>query len=132
MLFVNKFCPPKKYYNITNDIPNLVFSIWTQQRFACSNSTIRIKLEICLQLTTKTEEWRYWHRSRIFILNFKGLPHLIFARQVLTLNRWFIPGMNNIIRNPLKIKSFLPLNFAITKTHVDIGLAVDGTRIGGI
>ena len=33
---------------------------------------------------------------------------------------------------PLKIKSFLPFNFAITKICVAIHLAEDGTRMGGI
>ena len=32
----------------------------------------------------------------------------------------------------LKIKSFLPFNFAITTICVAIRLAADGTRIGGI
>ena len=32
------------------------------------------------------------------------------------------------LTKPLKIKSFLPFNFAFTK----IGLAEDGTRMGGI
>ena len=32
-------------------------------------------------------------------------------------------------KSPLKIKSFLPLNFAITKIRVEIRLAEDGTRI---
>ena len=32
----------------------------------------------------------------------------------------------------LKIKSFLPFNFAITKMHVAIRLAEDRTRMGGI
>ena len=32
----------------------------------------------------------------------------------------------------LKIKSFLPFNFAITKICVAIRLAEDGTRMGGI
>ena len=33
---------------------------------------------------------------------------------------------------PLKIKSFLPFNFAITKICLAIRLAEDGTRMGGI
>ena len=32
----------------------------------------------------------------------------------------------------LKIKSFFPLNFAITKICVAIRLAEDGTRMGGV
>ena len=33
---------------------------------------------------------------------------------------------------PLKIKSFLPFNFALTKICVTIRLAEDGTRMDGI
>ena len=33
---------------------------------------------------------------------------------------------------PLKIKSFLPFNFAITKICVRISLVEDRTKIGGI
>ena len=33
---------------------------------------------------------------------------------------------------PLKIKSFLPFNFAITTISVAIRLAEDGTRMGGL
>ena len=39
--------------------------------------------------------------------------------------------MNNI-KKPLKVKSLLPLNFAIIKICVEICLAEDGTRMGGI
>ena len=35
-------------------------------------------------------------------------------------------------KSPLKIKSFLPLNFAITKIRVEKRLAEEGTRVGGI
>ena len=33
---------------------------------------------------------------------------------------------------PLKIKSFLPFDFAVTKNFVAMCLAEDGTRMGGI
>ena len=36
------------------------------------------------------------------------------------------------MKKPLKIKSFLPINFAIAKIRVQIILAEDGTRMGGI
>ena len=42
----------------------LIFSIWTLKTFACSKSTIRRKFQICSQLTIKTLERCYWHRSR--------------------------------------------------------------------
>ena len=33
---------------------------------------------------------------------------------------------------PLKIKSLIPINFAITKTCIAVRLTGDGTRMGGI
>ena len=36
------------------------------------------------------------------------------------------------LKKSLKIKSFLPFNFAITRIYVAIRLAEDGTRMGGI
>ena len=39
--------------------------------------------------------------------------------------------MNDITKKTLKIKSFVPFNFAITKICVAIRLAEDGTRMGG-
>ena len=33
---------------------------------------------------------------------------------------------------PLKIKSFVPVNFAITKTCIAVRLTGDGPRMGGI
>ena len=35
-------------------------------------------------------------------------------------------------KKPLKIESYLPFNFAITRICVAIRLAVDGTRMAGI
>ena len=40
--------------------------------------------------------------------------------------------MNVSQAKTLKIKSFVPFNFAITKIYVAIRLAEDGTRMGGI
>ena len=36
------------------------------------------------------------------------------------------------LAKPLRIKSFLPFNFAITKTYVGMHLAKDGTGMGSI
>ena len=57
--------------------------------------------------------------------------HLILALQLLTLNRYFLPGtFRKSQTKPLKIKTFLPFNFAITKICIVTCLAEDGTRIG--
>ena len=66
----------------------------------------------------------------IDILNIKQLSHLILVLKLLTGNsllRRVIPQIN-----PLKVKSFLPFNFAITEICVAVHLAEDGTRMGGI
>ena len=137
MPFVNKFYSHRKSCNITYDIPDLVFKSVcifnvTQQMFACSKSTIRTKIEICSQLAIKTLEWRHWHRSGVLILNFEQFLDLFLMLQLLTLNRWLLAGMLISQTKPLKIKSFVPLNFAITNICVAICLAEDETRMGGI
>ena len=43
------------------------FSIWTQQFFACSKSTIRTKCETCSYLAIKTPERHHSRRSTVFI-----------------------------------------------------------------
>ena len=109
-----------------------VFSIWTQQTFACSNSTIRTKLEICSQLTINTLEWRHWHRSSVLILNFEQFSPLVLVLQLLTLNRQFLAGPLISQTRPPKIKSLVPLNFAISKICVAKCLAEDERRMGSI
>ena len=54
-----------------------IFSIWIWQTFAYSKSIIRIKFEMCSQLTIKTLEKCHWHRSSVFILNLEQFSHLI-------------------------------------------------------
>ena len=56
------------------------------------------------------------------IVNIDTLSYLIFVLKLLTLNK----------TKTLKIKSFLPFNFAITKICVAIHLAEDGTRMDSI
>ena len=66
----------------------------------------------------------------IDILNIEQLSHLTLVLKLLTghsLLRRIISQTKT-----LKIKSFLPFNFAISKTCVAIRLAEDGTRMGGI
>ena len=69
----------------------------------------------------------------IDILNIEQLSHLIFLFKLLTLNRSFLAGTNDITQQkPPKIKSFLPFNFAITKIFVAIRLAEGETKMDGI
>ena len=108
------------------------FSIWTQQMFPCSNSTIRTKIEISLQLTIKKLEWRHWHISSVLgssflILNSSHTLFLCFSRQLWTRNS--LPRQIVSQTKPLKI-IFSPFNFDITKICVAIRLAEDGTRMG--
>ena len=137
MSFVKKFCSHWKYCNVTHDLPDLVFrsvSLFNMNpaNVCLSNSTIRTKLQICLQLTIKTLEWRHWHRSGFLTLNFEHFSHLIIVAQLLTLNRQFLAGTLISQTKLPKMESFVPLNFAITKICVAMCLAEDETRMGGI
>ena len=46
----------------------------------------RTKREICSKLTIKTPERRQWHRSGVFIVNFKHLSHFVLVFLLLALN----------------------------------------------
>ena len=112
-LFANKFWSHLTCYHITHDIPDMIlsskvfiFSIWTQQTFACSKSIIREKFEICSQLTIQRLERCYWHRSSGFILNLEQISHLILVLQLLTLNRQFLVGANDITNKAYQNKIF--------------------------
>ena len=60
-----------------------------------------------------------------FILNLERFSHLHFCASA--------ANFEQISQTkPLKIESFLPSNFVITKICVRIRLAEDGTRMGGI
>ena len=39
------------------------------------------------KLTIKTPERRHWRRSRVFIVNFKHISHLVLVFLLLTLSR---------------------------------------------
>ena len=65
----------------------------------------------------------------VSILNIKQFSHLILMLKLLTLKR--MKRMISQIK-PLKIKSFLSFNFAITKICGAIYLADDKTRMDGI
>ena len=50
--------------------------------------------ETCSKLTIKTPERRYWRRSRIFIVNFEHIPHLVPVF-LLTLNMYVPAGFGS-------------------------------------
>ena len=109
-----------------------VFSIWTQQTFACSKSTIKTKFEICQQLTIKNynDAIDVVLVPSFLMLNSFHILFLCFSYYFWTGNS-LLDGMISQ-KKPLKIESFLPSSFAITKICVAIRLAGDGTRMGGI
>ena len=41
---------------------------------------------MCPKLIIKTPEWRQWHRSGVFIVNFEHISHLALVFLLLTLN----------------------------------------------
>ena len=49
------------------------------------NRNTRTRCEICLKLTIKTAERRYWRRSGVFIVNFEQISHLALVFLLLTL-----------------------------------------------
>ena len=44
-----------------------------------NNRNTRARSEICSNLTIKTPERRQWHRSGVFIVNFKHISHLLLV-----------------------------------------------------
>ena len=55
--------------------------------FKINNRNIRTKCEICSKLTIKTPKRRHWHHSRVFIVNFEHISHLVLVLLLLTLSR---------------------------------------------
>ena len=55
--------------------------------FKFNNRSTRTRREICPKLTVKTLEWRHWHHSGVFIINFENISHLVLGFLSLTLNR---------------------------------------------
>ena len=68
--------------------------------FKVNNKNTRRRCEICSKLTLKTPEWRQWHRSGVFIINFEHLSHLFLVFLLLTLNKQMLAGMEE--NNELK------------------------------
>ena len=83
--------------------------------------------------TVNNKERGHSHRSSVFILNLEQFSHLTLVFHLLTLNKYFLVGTDNITHKvSQKITYILPFNCAITKICVVICLAEDGTRMGGI
>ena len=55
--------------------------------FKVNNINTKTKSEICSKSTIKTPEWCQWHRSGVFNVNFKHIPHLVLVFLLLTLSR---------------------------------------------
>ena len=55
--------------------------------FKLNNRNTGKRSEICSKLTINTPERRHWHRSGVFIFNFKHILHLFLVFLLLTLNR---------------------------------------------
>ena len=47
----------------------------------------RKRYEICLKLTIKTQVWRHWHSSGVFIVNFERTSRIFLVFLLMTLNR---------------------------------------------
>ena len=57
-----------------------------------NNRNTRTRCKICSKLTLKTPEWRYWHRSGVFIVNFIVIfVNVVFV--LLNLNMWLPAGL---------------------------------------
>ena len=51
-----------------------------------NNRNTRKRWEMCSKLTIKIPERRQWRRSRIFIVNFEHISHIVLVFPLLTLN----------------------------------------------
>ena len=62
--------------------------------FKVHNKNTRKICEICLKLTIKTPEWRYWRCSGVFIVNFEHISHLflMFLLLIRTSKCWLYLG----------------------------------------
>ena len=57
-----------------------------------NNRNYRTTCEICSKLTIMTPEWRQWHRSGVFIVNFGHISHLTLVFLLLTSNMYLLAG----------------------------------------
>ena len=65
---------PESILKTTNPAGNYMFKV--------NNRNTRTRFEICLKLTRKTLERRYWRRSGDFIIYFEHVSHLANFKQV--------------------------------------------------
>ena len=70
--------------------------------------------------------------SSVFIINLEQFSHVIHVLHLLTLNRQFLIGLDDITKKASQNEIFFPCNFSIMKICVAIRLAEDGTRMGRI
>ena len=54
--------------------------------FKVNNRNIRKRCGKCSKLTMRTPEWRHWHCSGVFIVNFGHISHLFLMFLLVTLN----------------------------------------------
>ena len=55
--------------------------------FKVNNGNTRAMCEVCLNLTLKTQEWRKWRLSGVFVVNFKQISQIFLVFPLLTLNK---------------------------------------------
>ena len=55
--------------------------------FKVNNRNTRTRCGVCSKLTKKIQQRLHWHRSGIFIVNFKHISHLALVFLLLTLSR---------------------------------------------
>ena len=83
MLFVKKFCSHIKCYNITRDMPDLIFrSVYLfnmNPANVCLFKANNYNKEIPLKLIINTLERRHGHCSSVFNLNLEQFSNLILV-----------------------------------------------------
>ena len=84
---------PTKWQNgltkISVSACNFTKKFFSQYKFTYSkvnNRSTRTSCEICSKLSLKTTERRQWHRSGVFIVNFKHISNLVLVFLLLTSN----------------------------------------------
>ena len=81
-------CPLFFFIYMNRSIIITIFNIPTgNYLFKVNNSNTRTKCEIYSKLTIKTPKRPHWCYSRIFIVNFELISHLVLLFLLLTLSR---------------------------------------------
>ena len=55
-------------------------------RLKINDRNTKTRCAVCSKLTIKTPEWRPWHNSGVFIVNFERIADLVLVLLLLTLN----------------------------------------------